>query len=71
MQKLKSHLVRKQRLKALPLKPGVGQRIDMHATLMPGISSLLISTLSVHSPSFFPKPSKFFLCLLRLILIPV
>ena len=33
MQKLKSHLVRTQNLNILPLKPGVGQHIAVHATL--------------------------------------
>ena len=33
MQKLKSHLVRTQSLCVLPLKPGVGQYIAIHATL--------------------------------------
>ena len=32
-QKLKSHLTRTQSLKVLPLKPGVGQYIAMHAAL--------------------------------------
>ena len=32
-QKLKSHLMRTQSLKILPLKPGVGQYIAMHAML--------------------------------------
>ena len=32
-QKLKSHLVRTRTLKVLPLKPGVGQCIAIHATL--------------------------------------
>ena len=32
-QKLKSHLVRTQCLNILPLKPGVGQYIAIHATL--------------------------------------
>ena len=32
-QKLKSHLMRTQSLKAFPLKPGVGHYITMHATL--------------------------------------
>ena len=32
-QKLKSHLVRTQNLNVLPLKPGVGQYIAIHATL--------------------------------------
>ena len=31
--KLKSHLVRTQSLTVLPLKPGVGQNIVIHATL--------------------------------------
>ena len=31
--KLKSHLIRTQSLCVLPLKPGVGQHIAMHATL--------------------------------------
>ena len=33
MPKLKSHLVRTQSLSVLPLKPGVGQYIAIHATL--------------------------------------
>ena len=33
VQKLKSHLVRTQSFNILPLKPGVGQCIAMHATL--------------------------------------
>ena len=33
MQKLKSHLVRTQSLNVLPLKPGVGQYVAIHATL--------------------------------------
>ena len=34
----------------------MGQYIATHATLLPEISSLLISTLPVHSPAFSPKP---------------
>ena len=60
-QKLKSHLVRTQRLNVLPSKPGVGQYIYV-LRLLPGISSLLISTLPVHSPAFFPKPLPIFSC---------
>ena len=60
MQKLKSHLVRMQSLNILPLKHGVGQYIAMHASLQPGISSLLISTLPVHSPAFLRKPLPIF-----------
>ena len=59
-QKLKSHLVRTQSLNALPLKPGVGQNVALHATLTARISSLLISTLPVHSPAFFQNLSRFF-----------
>ena len=33
MQKLKSHQLRTQSLQVLPLKPGVGQYIAIHATL--------------------------------------
>ena len=62
MQKLKSHLVRTQSLNILPCKPGVGQYIAMHAQLLPGSSSLLISTLPVHSPAFSPKPLPVFSC---------
>ena len=32
-QKLKSHLLRTQSLKVLPVKPGVGQHVAIHATL--------------------------------------
>ena len=48
--------MRTQSLKVLPLKPGVGQCIAIMLRLLPGISSLLISTLPYHSPTFFPKP---------------
>ena len=61
-QKLNSHLVRTKSLNVLPLKPGVGQHIAIYATRMPGISSLLISTLPVHSPAFFSKSSPDFSC---------
>ena len=61
MQKLTSHLVRTQSLDVLLLKPGVGQFIAIHATLTArDFSSLLISTLPVHSPAFFPKPLPIF-----------
>ena len=60
-QKLKSHLVKTQSLNVLPLKPGVGQFIAIHNTLTArDFSSLLISTLPVHSPAFFPKPLSIF-----------
>ena len=60
-QKLKSHLVRTQSLNVLPLKPEVGQYIAIHATLT-ARDFLLISTLPVHSPAFFPKPLPTFPC---------
>ena len=43
-------------LKRSPLKPLVGQYIAIMLHLLPGIFSLPISTLPVHSPAFFPKP---------------
>ena len=61
-QKLESHLVRTQDLNVLPLKPGVGQYIAIHATLLPGISSLFISTPQVCLPAFFSKTSPDFSC---------
>ena len=60
MQELKSHLVRTQSLNVLPVKPGVGQYVAMHATLTAGSSSLFISILPVHSPAFSPNLSLFF-----------
>ena len=54
-QKLTSHLVRTQSLNVLPLKPGVGHYIAIHAMLT-ARDFLLIFTLPVHSPAFFPKP---------------
>ena len=56
-QKLKFHLVRTQSLNVFPLKPGTGQYIPYMLRLLPGIFSLLISTLPVHSPAFFSKTS--------------
>ena len=59
-QKLKSYLVRTQSLNVLHFKPGVGQYIAIHATLTAREFFLLISTLPVHSPAFFPKPLPIF-----------
>ena len=71
-QKLKSHLVGTQSLNVLPLKPGIGQYTAIMLRLLPGISTLLISTLRVHSPAFFQKPLPvFFLCWLWLTPVPV
>ena len=69
-QKLKSHLERTHSLNILLLKPGVGQYIAIHATLtatVPGISSLLISTLPVHSPAFLRKPLAIFFLVLAVV----
>ena len=59
-QKWKSHLVRIQSLKVLPLKHGVGQYIAIHAMLTVRDSSLQIFILPVHSPAFFPNLSRIF-----------
>ena len=41
----------------LPLKPGVGQNIAIHASpTARNIFLVQISTFPVHSPSFFPNP---------------
>ena len=42
-------------LRTQKLKPGAGPNIATHP-------ALLISTLTVHSPAFFPNPPEFFLC---------
>ena len=55
-------------LKRFPFKAWIRSvYIAIHATLtatcqgsLPGISSLLNSTLPVHSPAFFPKPLPIF-----------
>ena len=48
--------------KVLPLKPGVGQYIAMHATLT-ARDFFLISTFRVHLPAFFFRNlSQFFSC---------
>ena len=59
-QTLKSHVVRTQSLKVLPLKPGVDQYIAIHATLTARIFFSLVSFLQVHSPAFFCKTSPEF-----------
>ena len=67
MQKLKSHLVRTQSLKILPLKPGVGQYIAIHATLT---ARNFFLVYYYHSGPFtcifFKNLSRFFLCWLWL-----
>ena len=59
-QNLKPHLVRTQSLNGLSVKPGLDRYIAIHAKLTV-IIHLLISTIPVHSPAFFPKLSRFFL----------
>ena len=52
-------------LKRSPCKAWSSQYIAIHATLTARdffLSCLLISTLSVHSPAFFPKPLPIFPC---------
>ena len=60
-QKLKSHLVGTQSLNILPLKPGVGQYIALHAPLT-ARDFFLISTLPVHSLAFFSPKLPDFSC---------
>ena len=66
--KLKSHLLKTQTLKVLPLNPGVGQYIAMHATLT--ARDFFLSCLFLHFRSnhlhFFRNLSRFFLCRLWL-----
>ena len=57
-QKLRSHSVENQNSKVLPLKPGVGKYIAMHAT------TTASSTLPVHSPAFFQTSPDVLLCFL-------
>ena len=59
-QKLKSHLVRTQTLNVLPLKPGVGQYIAIHATLT--ARDFFLVYLYPFSPftCIFPKPLPIF-----------
>ena len=71
-QKLKFHLMRTQSLKVLPLKPGVGQYLAMHATLT--ARDFFLANFYLSGPFtciFSQASSKFFLCQLRLILVPV
>ena len=60
-QKLKSHLVRTQSLNVLPLKPGVGQYIAIHATLTAW--DFFLAYFYPTGPFtciFFPKPLPIF-----------
>ena len=66
-QKLKSHLMRTQSLMVLPLKPGVGLYIAMHATLTARDSFLTYFYPSGPFTCIFSKTSpEFFLCWLWL-----
>ena len=59
----RSHLVRTQRLNVLPLKPGVGQFIDIHATLTARDFFLAYFYPSSPFTCIFSKTSpNFFLC---------
>ena len=66
-QKLKSHLVRTQSLNFLPLKPGVGQYIAIHATLT--ARDFFLAYFNPSGPFtciFFLNLSRFLLCWLWL-----
>ena len=57
-QELNTHPLRTQSSKVLPLKPGIGQNIAMHASFTArNVFFVLISTFPVHSPSFFQSLS--------------
>ena len=61
-QKLNSYLVRTQSLNVLPLKPGVGQYITIHATLTARdffLSCLFLHFWSIHL-HFFQNRTRFF-----------
>ena len=71
-QKLKDPSVENPELKkCLLFKPGAGPYIATYATPTARTSSLLISTLPVHSPAFFQNLSRVFLCWLCLTPVPV
>ena len=58
----KSHLVRTQSLNVLPLKPGVGQYIAIHATLTARDFFLAYFFPSCPFTCFFAKTSPSFSC---------
>ena len=62
-QKLKSHLVITQSSNVLPLKPGVGQYVVIHATLTARdfFLTYFYPFRSIHL-HFFPKPLPIFSC---------
>ena len=62
-QKLKTHLLRTQSPKVLPLKLGAGQNIALYAS--PTARDFFLEsiyTLLVHSLAFFPEPLPSFSC---------
>ena len=59
-QKLKSHLVRTQSLNVLPLKPGVGQYIAIHAMLTARDFFFAYFYPSAPFTCIFPKPLPIF-----------
>ena len=63
MRKLKSHLLRTQSLNVLPLKPGVGQYIAIHATRIARDFFLVYFYTSVPFTCIFSKSSPDFSCL--------
>ena len=70
-QKLKSHLLRTQSLKVLPLNPGVGQYIAIHATLTAREFFLAHFYRSGPLTCIFSETShEFFLCQLGLTPVP-
>ena len=62
MQKLKSHLVRTQSFKVLPVKSGVGQHIAIHATLTARDFVLAYFYPFVPFTCIFSKPLPIFSC---------
>ena len=62
-QKLKSNLVRTQSLNVLPLKPGVGPYMAIHATLTARDFFLAYFYPSGPFTCIFPKPLPIFLVL--------
>ena len=65
-QKLKSHLVKTQSFNVLPLKPGIGQCIAIHATLTARDFFLAYFYPSGPFTCIFPETSRFLLCWLWL-----
>ena len=60
MLKLKSHLMRAQSLNILPLKPGVGQYVAIHATLTARDFFLAYFYPSGPFTFIYPKPLPIF-----------